>query len=163
MKASANPADKRVYEFDSFLLDEKQKVLLREGERVPLTPKALELLIVLVSNAGLVLDKEELMEIVWPETFVEEANLAVNISMLRKALGEMPDGGQYIGTLPKRGYRFAASVRTSASPAKLTAELETGQQQVAETRPILDWSQQRKSRARFRAFTSPWMAPRSGA
>lgn len=112
MKASANPADKRVYEFDSFILDEKEKVLLRDGERVQLTPKALELLIVFVSRAGLVLEKEELMEIVWPDTFVEEANLAVNISMLRKALGEMPGGGQYIGTLPRRGYRFAAEVKT---------------------------------------------------
>src|SRR5439155_13474564 len=123
MKASANPPDKRVYEFDSFVLDEKEKVLLRDGERVPLTPKALEMLIVLVSNAGLVLEKEELMEIVWPDTFVEEANLAVNISMLRRALGEMPGGGQYIGTLPRRGYRFAASVRTSSTPAQSSVEL----------------------------------------
>src|SRR5882672_8336688 len=73
MKASANHQDNRVYEFDSFVLDETEKVLLRDGERVPLTPKALELLIVLVSNAGLVLEKEGLMETVWPETFVEEA------------------------------------------------------------------------------------------
>ena len=113
MKASANFTDDRVYEFDSFILDEKLKVLLRDGERVPLTPKALELLIVFVDKAGLVLERDELMEIVWPDTFVEESNLAVTVSTLRKALGEMPGGGQYISTLPRRGYRFAAEVRTS--------------------------------------------------
>lgn len=164
MKASANPADKRVYEFDSFVLDEKEKVLLRDGERVPLTPKALEMLIVLVSNAGLVLEKEELMEIVWPDTFVEEANLAVNISMLRKALGEMPGGGQYIGTLPRRGYRFAAEVRAVSTPARLSGELATGQQQIAEPVPGLDSSQRRISKApRPRLFTSRLVATRSGA
>jgi DNA-binding winged helix-turn-helix (wHTH) protein/TolB-like protein/tetratricopeptide (TPR) repeat protein len=163
MKASANPEDKRVYEFDCFVLDAKEKFLLRDGERVPLTPKALELLIVLVSNAGLVLEKEELMEIVWPDTFVEEANLAVNISMLRKALGEMPSGGQYIGTLPKRGYRFAADVRTSAAPAQ-SAELATGEpQRVAEADPILDLRHRKISMPQRRVFTIHWMTQRSGA
>ena len=129
MKASANYQPKRVYEFDRFVLDEGEKVLLRDGERIPLTPKALEMLIVFVSNAGQVLEKEELMERLWPETFVEESNLAVNISMLRKALGEMPGGGQYIGTLPRRGYRFAGEVKIAAH---LTHELATEQQAVAQ-------------------------------
>ncbi|HKP86462.1 MAG TPA: winged helix-turn-helix domain-containing protein [Blastocatellia bacterium] len=101
---------KHFYEFDSFLLDETERLLLRGVEPVSLTPKAFDLLLVLVSNAGVSLGKEELMERVWPDAFVEEANLAVNISMLRKALGEMPGGGQYIETLPRRGYRFAAEV-----------------------------------------------------
>src|SRR6185503_16696714 len=102
---------KHFYEFDSFLLDETERLLLRGVEPVALTPKAFELLLVLVSNAGVALGKEELIEQVWPDAFVEEANLAVNISMLRKALGETPDGGQYIETLPRRGYRFAAEVK----------------------------------------------------
>src|SRR5215510_3769725 len=113
MKDAPDSPDKNVYRFDCFVLNETEKVLLRDGERVPLTPKAFEMLLVLVSNPGVVLEKEELMERVWPDSFVEEANLAVNVSMLRKALGEMPGGGQYISTMPKRGYRFAAEVRTS--------------------------------------------------
>ena len=113
MKASADFTDEHVHEFDSFILDEKERVLLRDGERVPLTPKALELLIVFVRKPGLVLERDELMDIVWPDTFVEESNLAVTISTLRKALGEMPNGGHYIGTLHKRGYRFAAEVKTT--------------------------------------------------
>ena len=163
MKASANPPDKRVYEFDSFVLDEKEKVLLRDGERVPLTPKALEMLIVLVSNAGLVLEKEELMEIVWPDTFVEEANLAVNISMLRRALGEMPGGGQYIGTLPRRGYRFAASVRIFSTPAQSSVELAAGQQQIAEPGAFLDSSPRNNSYAAPSPFTSHWTTRRTRA
>lgn len=139
MKASANPADKHVYEFDSFILDGKEKILLRDGERVQLTPKALELLIVFVSRAGLILEKEELMEIVWPDTFVEEANLAVNISMLRKALGEMPGGGQYIGTLPRRGYRFAADVRNGAATTRPIVALEPAQQAPASRGSTLDF------------------------
>ena len=111
MKPSHGRQKRHFYEFDSFLLDETERLLLREAEPVSLTPKAFEMLLVLVSNAGLAMTKEELMERVWPDAFVEEANLAVNISMLRKALGDMPGGGQYIETLTRRGYRFAAEVR----------------------------------------------------
>lgn len=113
MKPSVIRQNKHFYEFDSFLLDETERLLLSRGQAVSLTPKAFELLLVFVNNAGLALTKEELMERVWPDAFVEEANLAVNISMLRKALGETPDGGQYIETLPRRGYRFAAEVKES--------------------------------------------------
>jgi DNA-binding winged helix-turn-helix (wHTH) protein/TolB-like protein len=98
------------YEFDSFRLDPHERVLLRNGEMVQLTPKAFETLLVLIENSNRVLEKEELMKRIWPDTFVEEANLAVNISLLRKALGERPGGGQYIETVPRRGYRFVASV-----------------------------------------------------
>src|ERR1044071_6051838 len=113
MKPSVIRQKKHFYEFDSFLVDETERLLLFHGQAVSLTPKAFELLIVFVNNAEIVLTKEELMERVWPDAFVEEANLAVNISMLRKALGETPDGGQYIETLPRRGYRFAAQVKES--------------------------------------------------
>jgi pimeloyl-ACP methyl ester carboxylesterase/DNA-binding winged helix-turn-helix (wHTH) protein/class 3 adenylate cyclase len=101
----------RFYEFGPFHLNLAQRLLLRDGEAIQLTPKAFDTLIVLLDNSGRVLEKEELMRMIWPDTFVEEANLAVNISLLRKALGERPEGGQYIETLPRRGYRFAAPVK----------------------------------------------------
>jgi DNA-binding winged helix-turn-helix (wHTH) protein/TolB-like protein len=110
MKPSVSRQQSHLYQFDSFMLDETERLLLFDGQPVPLTPKAFELLLVLVSHAGSAMTKEVLMEAVWPDAFVEEANLTVNISMLRKALGEMPGGGQYIETLPRRGYRFAATV-----------------------------------------------------
>lgn len=163
MKASANPADNRVYEFDSFILDENEKVLLRNGERVQLTPKALEMLIVFVSRAGLVLEKEELMEIVWPDTFVEEANLAVTISMLRKALGEMPGGGQYIGTLPRRGYRFAGEVRICATTTDPIVAPAPGQQDLAQRGSNLDSGKPEITRTRPRLFTSRLISARSRA
>lgn len=99
------------YAFDAFILDEGARTLQREAEAVALAPKAFEMLLVLVRRAGEPLSKEDLLTQVWPDAFVEEANLAVHISMLRKALGERPGGGQYIETLPRRGYRFAAAVR----------------------------------------------------
>jgi Tol biopolymer transport system component/DNA-binding winged helix-turn-helix (wHTH) protein len=101
---------KHFYEFGPFLLDVADGLLLREGQHVPLTPKAYETLLALVESNGHVIDKEELIKKIWPDTFVEEANLAKNVSILRKILGgEQSD--QYIETIPKRGYRFVASVR----------------------------------------------------
>lgn len=162
MKASATPPEKRIYEFDSFVVDENERALFRDGERVPLTPKAFEILLVLVSNAGHVLEKEELMELVWPQTFVEEANLAVNVSMVRKALGEMPRGGQYIGTMPRRGYRFAATVKTSAMPAQSSEEISTGPTQIAESDEILDLGDGRVRNAPPRRFNSQLLTSMPG-
>jgi Tol biopolymer transport system component/DNA-binding winged helix-turn-helix (wHTH) protein len=99
------------YAFDSFVVDAGKSVLLREGQSVPLTPKAFEILLVLVRNPGRVLKKEELLEEVWPDAFVDENNLPRNISSLRKALGEGPAEHKYIVTLPGQGYRFVAGVR----------------------------------------------------
>jgi DNA-binding winged helix-turn-helix (wHTH) protein/TolB-like protein/Flp pilus assembly protein TadD len=98
------------YEFDSFRVDARERVLLRDGEMVQLTPKAFETLLALIENNNRIIEKDELMRRIWPDTFVEEANLAVNISLLRKTLGERPGGGQYIETVPRRGYRFVANV-----------------------------------------------------
>jgi DNA-binding winged helix-turn-helix (wHTH) protein/TolB-like protein/Flp pilus assembly protein TadD len=106
-----SPVRKHYYQFGLFLLDEGERTLLREGEPVPLTPKAFDTLLVLVRRCGQTLSKEELMQEIWPDSFVEEANLAVNISLLRKTLGEREDGGQYIETYPRQGYRFAAEAR----------------------------------------------------
>src|SRR5215510_16417169 len=101
---------KHIYEFGPFRLDEAEHLLLRDGNAVPLTPKAFDLLLTLVEGHGHLLEKEELLKKVWPDTIVEEANLASNISQLRKALGEGENGHRYIETAPKRGYRFVAEV-----------------------------------------------------
>lgn len=101
---------KHFYEFGPFRLDTAEHLLWRDDETVPLTPKAYETLVVLVVHSGHVVEKNELMKQVWPETFVEEANLAHNISLLRRALGDGPAEQQYIQTVPKRGYRFIAGV-----------------------------------------------------
>src|SRR6266513_2530183 len=100
---------KRFYLFGVFRIDVTERVLLGENTSIPLTPKAFDTLFVLVQNSGHVLSTEELMTQVWPDSFVEENNLAQNISTLRKVLG--PDGGKFIETVPKRGYRFVAEVQ----------------------------------------------------
>jgi Tol biopolymer transport system component/DNA-binding winged helix-turn-helix (wHTH) protein len=99
------------YEFGQFRVDTVKYVLTREGEVVPLNLKAFEILLALIQHRGQVLEKNELLQRVWPDTVVEENNLARNISALRKALDEQPNEHQYILTVPGRGYRFVASVR----------------------------------------------------
>ena len=102
---------KQIYEFGSFRLDAAERMLLRDGVPVPLTPKAFDTLLVLVENSGHLLDKDDLMKTVWPDAFVEEGGLTRNISSLRKALANDSGEEHYIETVPKRGYRFTASVR----------------------------------------------------
>jgi DNA-binding winged helix-turn-helix (wHTH) protein/TolB-like protein/Tfp pilus assembly protein PilF len=99
-----------LYEFCGFLLDPENHLLEREGNRLSLSPKGFEILLVLVRNGSRLTTKEELMRKVWPDSFVEEANLTVHISALRKQLGESQAGGPYIETVPKKGYRFAVPV-----------------------------------------------------
>jgi DNA-binding winged helix-turn-helix (wHTH) protein/TolB-like protein len=99
-----------LYEFGRFRFDPANHLLRSEGTPVSLTPKAFEVLLVLVQNGNRLTTKEELMQKVWPDSFVEEANLTVNISALRKLLGETADGRPYIETVPKKGYRFVAPV-----------------------------------------------------
>jgi TolB-like protein/tetratricopeptide (TPR) repeat protein len=99
------------YEFGPFRVDPRERRLLRDGEVVPLTRKVFDILLVLVQNTGHVLSKEEMMKLVWPDTAVEEGNLARNISTLRSALGERPRERQYIETVPWLGYRFVANVK----------------------------------------------------
>src|SRR4026207_1230771 len=102
--------DNLSYEFGRFRLNVAERILLRDGEVVPLTPKVFDILLTLVENRGQVVSKEDLMKRVWPDTFVEEGNLTQNISLLRKALGESPGGVQFIETVPRRGYRFVAEI-----------------------------------------------------
>ena len=103
-----------VFRFGRFELDLQESSLRRDGVPVPLTPKAFSTLAVLVGNAGRLIDKETLLQSVWPDTFVEEVTLAQNISALRKALGES-ESDRYIETVPKRGYRFVAAVQQTAA------------------------------------------------
>lgn len=108
--------DSRFYEFDSFLLDARNYVLYKAGEPVPVPRKALELLTLLVRNCGRVSQKEALFSALWPDIVVEYTNLTQTVYMLRKALGEKENRTQYIETIPKRGYRFNADVRTHEGP-----------------------------------------------
>jgi eukaryotic-like serine/threonine-protein kinase len=101
---------KPFYAFGPFRLDSARRVLVREGTPVPLAPKVAETLVVLVENAGHLVDKDDLMKRVWPDAFVEEGNLNKNIFFLRKVLGEWDGGREYIETIPKRGFRFIAPV-----------------------------------------------------
>jgi TolB-like protein/DNA-binding winged helix-turn-helix (wHTH) protein/Flp pilus assembly protein TadD len=104
------------YTFGPFRLDVKDLVLKKGAVEIPLTRKAVETLAVLIENAGHVVGKEALLERVWPGTFVNESTLAQNILTLRKALGKQANGQDYIGTVPKRGYRFEALI-TENPPA----------------------------------------------
>jgi DNA-binding winged helix-turn-helix (wHTH) protein/Tfp pilus assembly protein PilF len=110
MSASTSQRGKELYEFGPFRVDAEKEILLRAGEPVPLTPKTFQILLVLVRHSKEVVTKDDLMQTVWPDTFVEEANLSRNIFMLRKALGESPQDHRYILTVPGRGYRLAESV-----------------------------------------------------
>jgi DNA-binding winged helix-turn-helix (wHTH) protein/TolB-like protein len=101
---------KHFYEFGGFRIDRNDRLLLRGSDIIPLTPKAFDLLLILVENADHVLSKNELMQQVWQDTFVEEANLSHHVFTLRKALGEDKNGAKFIETIPRRGYRFVASV-----------------------------------------------------
>ena len=99
-----------LYQFGPFCLDASERVLLRDGRLVPLPPKAFSTLLALVLSRGHLVEKDILMERVWPDEFVEESNLAQHISMLRKVLGETVGGTKYIETVPRRGYRFVGPV-----------------------------------------------------
>ncbi len=101
----------RLYEFGSFRIDTAERLLSCGEDVISLTPKVFETLLVLVKNCGHVLGKEELMQQVWPDSYVEENNLAQNISILRRILGERADGLKFIETVPKRGYRFISQVK----------------------------------------------------
>ncbi len=101
--------EKRIYEFGEFRLNAGERVLEKAGKPVPVTPKALDVLIVLMQSRGHIVEKD-LMKKVWPETYVEENSLAFNISVLRKILAENSISPRYIETVPKRGYRFIAEV-----------------------------------------------------
>lgn len=114
MKAVTSEQTEPIYEFGRFRLDARDRTLLLDGRPVALTPKAFDTLLVLVENNGRVMEKGELMRRVWPDAYVEENNLAQNVSLLRKVLDGQSTGVKYIETVPRRGYRFIADVKSSA-------------------------------------------------
>lgn len=129
------------YEFGRFRVKSDERVLRRGEDLVPLTPKAFDILLTLLENDGRIVNKDDLMKKVWPNTFVEEGNLTQNVSLLRKALGESANGPQFIETVPRRGYRFVAPVNRVAengqdhvieNAAELPTQLPTNAQ---ETQP----------------------------
>lgn len=105
----------KLYDFPPYRINTTEKLLLRNGERIPLTPKAFETLLILVERHGRIVEKTELMQMVWPDAVVEENNLNQNISAIRRALGENSVTQQFIETLPRRGYRFIATVQEIAA------------------------------------------------
>ena len=102
---------KQSYEFGPFRLDPENRILLRDGQPVSLTPKVFDTLVLLVERSGRLVSKDELMTAIWPDSFVEESNLTQTVFMIRKALGETGSDQRYITTVPGRGYRFAADVK----------------------------------------------------
>jgi DNA-binding winged helix-turn-helix (wHTH) protein/tetratricopeptide (TPR) repeat protein len=128
---------KEVYEFGPFRVDPEKETLFRAGESVPLTPKTFQILLVLIRNSNEVVTKDDLMKTVWPDTFVEEANLSRNVFMLRKALGESAQAHRYIVTVPGRGYRLAESVQLVPDQelTVIAASRSKMQLEMRETRP----------------------------
>jgi TolB-like protein/DNA-binding winged helix-turn-helix (wHTH) protein/tetratricopeptide (TPR) repeat protein len=121
---------KYFYDFGPFRFESEQRVLLRDGQPVPLPPKVAETLLLLVQDPGQLIDKDDLIKGVWRDTFVEEGNLNKNIFMLRKVLGQWDEGREYIETVPKRGYRFVATVKEGMqeqrSPSAQAPKTATG-------------------------------------
>src|ERR1700761_5150051 len=137
MTTSNNQGLEELYEFGPFRVDPAREMLLKEGVTVPLTPKTFQILLVLVRHGKEIVTKDDLMKTVWPDTFVEEANLSRNIFMLRKALGETAQDHRYIVTVPGRGYRLAEKVHLVPGQefAIAAARHTTVQIEVKETGP----------------------------
>ena len=117
--------NKHFYEFGPFRIDPEQRRLLRDQEAVPLTPKAFETLLILLRNSERVVSKDDLMNALWPDSFVEESNLSQNIFMLRKALGDSAQDARYIATVSGRGYRFTQKVKEVVAEGEAAPVAET--------------------------------------
>lgn len=135
---------KQIYEFGPYRLDAEEKVLIRDGQGVPLPPKDLETLLVLLERAGHIVEKDELLAKVWPGVFIEENNLARRIFNLRQLLGVDGDGHQYIETVPKRGYRFIGTLREEVGGAESTG-----------SRP--DIPDQQQAQVHNKSSKTPWL------
>jgi len=125
---------KYLYEFGPFQLDPPERLLLCDGQSVPMTPKAFDLLVVLVKKGGHLVEKEELLKTVWRGSIVEEGNLSVTVSFLRKALNDDRGLHKYIETVSKRGYRFVADVKQVGEPERMPARLQLDEHRASEER-----------------------------
>jgi len=121
---------KNFYEFDSFQVDARRRLLFHEGRPVRVTPKAFDILLGMVRSGGRVITKDELMTTIWPNCFVEEGNLAQNIFLLRRVLGERKNEHKYIITIPGVGYRFAPYVRESSVSPTIRKVAPGGDQKI---------------------------------
>lgn len=140
VKEVLSEQDKRNYAFGDFRLEATERVLLREGKPVPLTPKAFDVLLMLVEKHGHIVEKNELMDRVWADAFVEEGNLKATVSMIRRALGDGANEHVYVETVPRRGYRFIAAVTElgdevaeTAAPKPMRADVETVSEELTNT------------------------------
>lgn len=131
---AASNANGTIFVFGSYRLDVHERALLADGKTVSLTPKVFDLLVQLVQNHGKLLEKEWLLRTLWPETFVEEANLTVNISTLRRAMEAAAGGAHYIETVPKRGYRFTGEVQEI--PASQQLAIPVADAPALQARPV---------------------------
>jgi Tol biopolymer transport system component/DNA-binding winged helix-turn-helix (wHTH) protein len=136
LRSESPAAHSRCYTFGPLRFEPAEHKLLRDGQPVALPPKAFELLELLVGRAGHLIPKEELLREIWPDTFVEEANLSYTISLLRKALGDDESPYRYIETVPRRGYRFTAQIREVTSP-EITSKADRQVDQVQPSRSKL--------------------------
>jgi DNA-binding winged helix-turn-helix (wHTH) protein len=152
--------DNNFYGFGDFRLDAAERALYHAENLVPLTPKAIETLLVLVRHAGHIVGKEELIQAVWPDTFVEEGNLNVNIFALRKALGERTGEQSFIETVPRRGYRFVVPVQLAErngealiierrTRARIVTEVEDDSDAAPSSAAALEVPWQGEDRGRF--------------
>ena len=125
------PAINQFYRFGDFTVDSGQKVLLQNGKPLPLAPKVFDTLLILVNNSGRIVEKEELMSRLWPDTFVEESNLTFNIQQLRKAFRDNARHPKFIETVARRGYRFIADVHEGTAPSVTTNEFRADNPEVS--------------------------------
>ncbi len=129
-------AAKHLYEFGPFRIDPSEGLLLRDDQPIPLAPKAFEALLLLVESSGHLIEKEVLMQKLWPDSFVEEANVSKYIFTLRQALSDGEDGQKYIETVPKRGYRFVAPVQKLAAESVEQAPAEMPSREGEEAKTV---------------------------
>lgn len=149
-----NQQSLRYYEFGPFRLSVTDKLLQLNDRVIPLTPKLIDTLVVLVENNGRVLTKGKLMETLWPDSFVEESSLTQNISLLRKTLAEN-DGAQYIETIPKRGYRFVGEVReVDGTNCELGMQESSSTQRLIEAGLVQDTDEPEESPTNFRSVAN---------
>src|SRR5215203_386482 len=134
--------DRGGLQFGDFRLDVSERRLLRDGRPVPLAPKAFDVLVALAARPGRLMTKDELLKEVWPDSFVEESNLAYHVFALRRALGVTANGESHVETVPKRGYRFIPSVTAISgtddevvvTAGSLAADASAGQPQAINLR-----------------------------